>query len=998
MATDKEIKKSILIDITIDSNKLTKSITSLTIEVGKLKDANKALAKEAKAAQESGNEAQFKKKTEQIVLNEKAIRDLSEQMKRLKNEEDVQSKAVNAEKLSYEQLLRTYEIGEKRLKTLAGTIKVNKDGTFTLTEEYKKAQIELKKVDDVLKQFDVNIGNGKRNVGNYAQALEDVFQKTGLFGGSITKLRTAFEGLQQGIQITKAGFISLKTAFISTGIGALIIALTSLIAFFKSTGVGAEKLEQIMAGVGAAVDTIGRIFGTIGEKLFNIVTKPKQAINDFIGFLNNTFIKSLKGVGDVITGVLTFDFGKIVRGADNVKGGFDNASKSIKGVAIDFGAMTSAAARAAIEAANLNKQLDNLDDAEREFSVTRAKTKGEIDRLILQAKERTLADDKRVEGLKRAGVLEEELTKQELKFAQERLDIVVKQNAVKAGLQGEDLKRFIELSETQKKLTADELKEFKTLTENKGKLKDEDLQKQVDVQLRAVEIANESAEKQQVIENRTSVFIKELNKERVDSEKETAKKKEEVLTQLNESNIALIKDAQQKEIATVRESLRVKLEAIKGNSQEEITLRTNLEQQSIDQVELIRKKFSEESVQREIDNEKRRISLLLETVKKGTEEEFNLRIEALKIEEQEEINIATNNATERKISEEKLQVELELIRDKFRKIKQDAELKNEEEIFKKVTQARVDQLNADIINLQLASELTTAKKIELATTERDLLLAEQNLTNEKRLLIEAQYQEKLNQLRLQSIDDEVKAIQLRAEIGKQFLSATSSLAEIFGANEATLNEFALQSAIFQISIDTATAVVGAVKGGSDLPFPANILAIATGVATVLANVAKVKKLVEAKPPPPPKFQALAEGGFSTPEAENVQTFSDDPQGFVSKPTLFFKQGAPKFIAGEKNQKEWISPNWMLNNPITAPVIDRLEMFRQKKILTFVDGGFSDRSSSLGTGITKELQTISVETLREVIASMPAPIVTVEDINEKQTQVTRVVSRANVFQE
>ena len=64
--------------------------------------------------------------------------------------------------------------------------------------------------------------------------------------------------------------------------------------------------------------------------------------------------------------------------------------------------------------------------------------------------------------------------------------------------------------------------------------------------------------------------------------------------------------------------------------------------------------------------------------------------------------------------------------------------------------------------------------------------------------------------------------------------------------------------------------------------------------------------------------------------------SDSPQGFTSDATLFMNSasGAP-FIAGEEG-KEWIAPNWMIETPATANIINQLESIRQSK--SFASGG------------------------------------------------------------
>ena len=77
-------------------------------------------------------------------------------------------------------------------------------------------------------------------------------------------------------------------------------------------------------------------------------------------------------------------------------------------------------------------------------------------------------------------------------------------------------------------------------------------------------------------------------------------------------------------------------------------------------------------------------------------------------------------------------------------------------------------------------------------------------------------------------------------------------------------------------------------------------------------------------------QKFAKGGYNK--------TSNNPQGFTSDATLFTNSasGAP-FIAGEKG-KEWIMPNWMVEDPKTAPILDHLEAVRQSR--GYAAGGYN----------------------------------------------------------
>ena len=64
-------------------------------------------------------------------------------------------------------------------------------------------------------------------------------------GGAVS----AFKGIAGGIKKAVLGMKTFKGALISTGIGALVVAVGSLVAYFTQTQRGAEKLEVAMAGL-----------------------------------------------------------------------------------------------------------------------------------------------------------------------------------------------------------------------------------------------------------------------------------------------------------------------------------------------------------------------------------------------------------------------------------------------------------------------------------------------------------------------------------------------------------------------------------------------------------------------------------------------------------------------------------------------------------------------------------------------------------------------------
>lgn len=108
--------------------------------------------------------------------------------------------------------------------------------------------------------------------------------------------------------------------------------------------------------------------------------------------------------------------------------------------------------------------------------------------------------------------------------------------------------------------------------------------------------------------------------------------------------------------------------------------------------------------------------------------------------------------------------------------------------------------------------------------------------------------------------------------------------------------------------------------------------IAAGLLTALAAGTTIAQIAVIKGTQPPKY---GDGGMHT------------PGGYADKETLYASSTGQPFIAGERG-REWIAPNWMLNDPIIANDINNLEAIRQKGRFYAVGGSTSTASGSAPT--------------------------------------------------
>ena len=212
------------------------------------------------------------------------------------------------------------------------------------------------------------------------EEIKEASDEQTIFSKATDKLKDAFKSLKGGVKIVINSFKTLKGAIAATGIGLLVIALGSLVAFFTKTQKGVDLLDQAMAGLGAAVDVI---------------------------------IDRISGFGESITKFFSGDF-----------------SGAVEGMTKTFSGLGDEIVREAKAAAGLEKTLQSLIDMEREFSVQKAKNNVIIREAEALAADQNASLDLRVTKLKEAMALIEEQALEEERIAKLNLDTILAKNAL----------------------------------------------------------------------------------------------------------------------------------------------------------------------------------------------------------------------------------------------------------------------------------------------------------------------------------------------------------------------------------------------------------------------------------------------------------------------------------------------------------------------------------------------------------------------------------------
>ena len=424
---------------------------------------------------------------------------------------------------------------------------------------------------------------------------------TGALGGGFGAVGQGFSKLKQGLDVAKTGFGSLRAAIISTGIGALLIAFTSLIAFFTKTREGAAILERATAILGVTVSKLTDLASDLGKAIFDAFNNPKEAIMG-IGKAIKDFV--MNRISDVLDGIsgLGSAFGKLF------KGDFSGAMEDAKQAAIDLTTglvpvaglikdnadaimgFVDEVANAVVEVDKLTLASQRLYDQETKDLTIKAKLKKDVAELLALAADQTKSEEDRLAALELAAKKREQLLQIDLKAQAENVRILEANQALGKNLREDDRKlaeekaKLIDLETAfaaQSKETTAQISGFKK------KLADD-------------EEARRLKEKE--------AKDKELEEERLRLEKE----KEYQVKLLEEANVIIndiTKTQQEKEIQAIEAQTQKKLEKLQEAGLLTSELSAKLEQDKVNKIKEINDKANKKEVEDKQALEEAKLSL-----------------------------------------------------------------------------------------------------------------------------------------------------------------------------------------------------------------------------------------------------------------------------------------------------------------------------------------------------------------------------------------------------
>ena len=779
-----------VLDIKVNYNEAIKAIAEYQTKIDAARDAEKSLKKQLKdgeISRQQYNEEMAASKAYIADCND-SIRIITKTMQNQIKQEKEQEGSLRSLRAELSNLTSEYDaMSEAERKGAKG-------------EELKN---KINEVTDALKGAEEETQRYYRNVGNYKNAIIEAANANIPFVEQINQMVTALGGLKDYFSGVKGEMVAvsagtsgltkvlklLKVALVSTGIGALVVALGSLVAWFTKTQKGVETANKIMGALGATINVIIDRASKLGSALVNLFT--------------GNFKKAGEDAKAVFSGI-----GKEI--ADETK-----------------------------QAWKLAEVLNEIDKKEVMLSMSRAANRAEIEKLKKAADDQTLSTQERIKAAEKAAEIEKKDLNVQTQLAEARLA-----NTLGFTKMTGEVRKLMEQIKAGD-VTADEVIGKLGLSESTI----EDLKNFRDQFNELQELMEDSYGRQTEQQN----TLNSIRREGADKAKEAKQKELEAVRAAEDAMLALVKDKREKARKEVELTYSRQIEDLKISLKQEENLTVKARQAINDQIKALEQqksmelqKLSDEELQKEIDNRTKLISLQLESVREGSEQEYQLKMQQL--DAQRAAELANKELTEQM---------KQAIVDKYNKQMDDLVTQREQEISEKQQEAVRVRLENEIMQMQQsgASELEilqeqAEQKLEfLNSVQQQEGESEQEFLNRK---LQAN-QEYLDAKKAIS-DKEVEIEEAKYQAMETVTGGLVALTQQIGESDKGFAILSKTLALAEIAINTGKAIAKMVSAEAGKGI-FGLATMASGIATILTNIASAISVV--------KSAKFATGGLVT---------------------------------------------------------------------------------------------------------------------------------------
>lgn len=481
------------------------------------------------------------------------------------------------------------------------------------------------------------------------------------------------------------------------------------------------------------------------------------------------------------------------------------------------------------EAIDLAKEKIAIDQQARKDEIKNAKDALEVSKLRTMAKDKeNYSDKERLEFVRKANKLEQEQADRNVALAERKLRALQ--------IESQWAQNNKKVNDELAKLEAEVYKARKEQFDKTRELLEQENTIKAEIAAKD-KAAAEEAKKQ--AEEYTRIV-----KERKDKETEAIRQAEDAM-------LALVKDGADKQRQQINLSYSREIEDLKKKLKEEQNLTAKARDAILATIkakekerEIELQKLSDEQITKEIENRQKLISLQLESVKEGSEQEYQLKMNQLLA--QQELELSNTELTEQmKIA----------IRAKYDKQLEELVNARNANIAKQEQEAIRLRFETEIAELHGNEEEILRVKVEQRKAELDAIQQMEGESIEAFNLRKLEAENAYIDAKQELTDKEIAIEQAKYDAVAQITGGLISLTEQLGESNEGLAKFSKILALGEIAVNTGKAIAAGVAQAQSVPFPGNIAAIATTVATILANIATAIKTV--------KSAKFATGGLVT---------------------------------------------------------------------------------------------------------------------------------------
>ena len=784
-----------------------------------------------------------------VTASQLATKQLNKEKSNLTNTIQLETKVSKEQATSYNSLSAQYSLMKKQINAMTVAEREN-------TEAGRKLVAESKKIRDQMNSMQQATGNSSLNVGKYSEALQGASGILGMYGGQLgrtinmlTSLNTQVKGIAASLKAQEAATAAttaatggaskamkiFKIALISTGIGAIVVALGTLVGGFLSTQRGADAvssalrpLQAIMQRVvGFIQDTAIKSF----ERFKNAITNPKDAFISLGKAIKDNIINRFKAL-QVFSGAITKIFDGDFKGA--AKDFADGAIQVVTGVTDATDKLMTASKNTGDfikESIEQGKQLDAMQKQIERADIERTRRAAELNRIAKEntkiAQDQTKSSEERLAAAQRALNAEQTKVALEVKYHNLR----VKQKKLENSLNDTSREDDLELAKIQAERDSAAASSARLSTQYQNTLNT--------IKKQAITLTKQEQKEVEKLATDNLKLAKTIRDNKLQIQADSIGKSMDMLMNQYEDEYSQL----EKSLVTQQE-----IDEAKGASKEQLTQKNILINERLLQLD---EKLATDSRQLIIENDKKTNDLRLKELDQHqTLEELAVRNKVI-----------NNQITEEEGEKAILELKKEYLTQKLALI--DTETEEGKIKYQELVNA-IDEINnpvegkktglAELLSISdEEAEQLKARAVAVATEVANAIANMEAIDRENKLKKDLDTEEKLNEEKIAQLDDRLEKGVITQE---QYNALRSRLDQEYDNTRESIEREAFErnkeAAILQAAINGALAItqIWATTPKVDFGISTAALIAASAISTGL-QIKQIKK------------QEYADGGLIT---------------------------------------------------------------------------------------------------------------------------------------